>query len=103
MPQKKVEKPVLLINETLIEYVNNFNFLCITINNNLKLDSHIKKIAHNIPKTTGIINKVKHCLPQHILKTMYNSHILPHTKWFGDTQCNAYSYFRKSSLYNVAK
>ena len=31
MPQKKVEKPVLLVNGTVIECVNNFNFLGITL------------------------------------------------------------------------
>ena len=77
MPQKKVEKPVLLVNGTVIEYVNNLNFLGITLNNHLDWDSHINKVAHKISRTTGILNKKK-ILPQHILRTMYNSIILPH-------------------------
>ena len=44
MPQKKLEKPVLLVNGTVIEYVNNFNFLGITLNNHLNWDSHINKV-----------------------------------------------------------
>ena len=56
MPQKKVEKPVLLVNLTVIEYVN--NFLGITLNNHLNLDSHINKVAHKISRTSGILNKL---------------------------------------------
>ena len=81
MPQKKVEKPVLLVNGTVIEYVNNLNFLGITLNNHLNWDSHINKVAHKISRTTGILNKLKHFLPQHILRTMYNSIILPHINY----------------------
>ena len=76
MPQKKVEKPVLLINGTVIEYVNNFNFLGITLNNHLNYDSHIHKVAHKI-----ILNKLKFFLPQHILRTSYNSIILPYINY----------------------
>ena len=81
MPQKKVEKPVLLVNGTVIDYVNNFNFLGITLNNHLNWDSHINKVAHNISRTTGSLNKLKQFLSQHILRTMYNSIILPHINY----------------------
>ena len=81
MPQKKVEKPVLLVNGTVIEYVNNFNFLGITLNNHLNWDSHINKVAYKISRTTGILKKLTHFLPQHILRTMYNSIILPHINY----------------------
>ena len=101
MPQKKVEKPVLLVNGTVIEYVKNFNFLGITLNNHLNWDSHIKKVAHKISGTTGILNKLKHFLPQHILRTMYNSIILPHINYgilAWGIKRNAYLYFRKKQL-----
>ena len=60
MPQKKVEKPGLQINGTIIEYVNTFNFLGITINNHLNSDSHINKVANKVSKIAGILNKLKH-------------------------------------------
>ena len=62
MPQKKVEKPGLQINGAIIEYVN--NFLRITINNHLNRDSHINKVGNKVSKITGILNKLKHFLPQ---------------------------------------
>ena len=58
MLQMKVEKPVLLVNGTVIEYVN--NFLGITLNNHLNWDSHINKVAHKISRTTGILDKLRH-------------------------------------------
>jgi hypothetical protein len=65
----------------LTEYVDNLNILGITINNNLKWDSNISKVVYKISRTTGLLNNLKHCLPQHILKTMYISLILPHIKY----------------------
>ena len=57
MPQKKVGKPGLQINGTIIANVN--NFLGITINNHLHWDSHINKVAKKVYKITGILNKLK--------------------------------------------
>ena len=51
MPQKKVEKPVLQINGTIIEYVNNVNFLGIAINSHLNCDSHSKTLPHESGRT----------------------------------------------------
>ena len=55
--------------ETHIEFVDNFRFLGIVINKHLNYNSHISKIAVKIPKTIGVLNKLKHVLPPHILQT----------------------------------
>ena len=81
MPQKKTESPVLQIDGTNIECVNDFNFLGITINIHLNWESHINKIANKIIKTIGILNKLKHVPPSNILSIMYNSLILPHINY----------------------
>ena len=80
-PQKKVEIPVLHIGGENIDCVNNFNFLGIVLNEHLNWHSHTTKIANNICKIIGILNKLKHILPQQILSTIYTSLITPHVNY----------------------
>ena len=80
-PQKKVEIPVLHIGGENIDCVNNFNFLGIVLNEHLNWHSHTTKIANKICKIIGILNKLKHILPQQILSTIYTSLITPHVNY----------------------
>ncbi len=47
-PQKKVQPLHLMIDETIIELVAEFNFLGITLDENLSWKSHINKISIKI-------------------------------------------------------
>ena len=73
-PQKKIEIPMLHIGGENIDYVNN-NFLGIVLNRHLNWHRHTIKIANKMCKIIGILNKLKHILPQHcnILSTIYTS------------------------------
>ena len=77
--QKKDVSNILLnlkINDSPIERVANFNFLGITLNENLKWNSHIDKMAMKVSKYIGILKKLKHYLQGYILKTLYDSLIM---------------------------
>ena len=78
MPQKKIIHPNIQINGSNIEFVDNFVFLGITINNKLNWNSHINKLTNKISKTVGILNKLRSFLPSGVLQTIYNTLILPH-------------------------
>ena len=78
MPQKKIIHPNIQINGSNIEFVDNFVFLGITINNKLNWNSHINKVTNKISKTVGILNKLRFFLPSGVLQTIYNTLILPH-------------------------
>ena len=80
-PEKKVEIPVLHIGGENIDCVNNFNFLGIVLNHHLNWHSHTTKIANKICKIIGILNKLKHILPQQILSTIYTSLVTPHLNY----------------------
>ena len=67
--------PVIKVNTVSVERVANFNFLGIIINENLNWNS---QTGTKIAKAVGIICKLKHFLPLYVLKTLYNSLILPH-------------------------
>ena len=75
---KPINYPSLHINGTAREFFNNFVFLGIIFNKYMKWDGHVDKIAHTISKTIGILKKLKHTLPLHTLKIIYNSLINSH-------------------------
>ena len=76
--------PKLIINDSVIERVREFNFLGLTINESLNWSSHCSKIANRISRTLGVMNRLKRYLPFSALKLMYDSLILPHLQ-FGIT------------------
>ena len=76
--------PCLMINDTLIERVTEFNFLGLTVNEYMNWNSHVKKIANKISRTLGVMNRLKRYLPISAMKLMYDSLILSHLQ-FGIT------------------
>ena len=72
--------PNITINNIMIERVEDFNFLGITINEMLNWNTLICKlhVSTKVSKSIGILYKLKSILPLYILKMLYNSLILPH-------------------------
>ena len=77
MPQKKIIVPKIKINGTIIEFVDNFNFLGINLNKHLNWNPHVKIVSNKLLKTVGILNILKKTLPLNILRIIYNALILP--------------------------
>ena len=79
--QKKMGEnkiPTLKINGTPIERKRETNFLGLFINEHINWNTHIFNISKTITKTLGVMNRLKHYLPQRILQILYNSLILSH-------------------------
>ncbi len=76
--KKKVNKLHLTINNTIIERVTQFDFLGLTLNENLTWKDHINKISNKISQSLGILNKPKHILPINAKTLIYSSLILSH-------------------------
>ena len=70
--------PSLTINDTEIERVNTFNFLDITLDENVTWKPHISILSNKISKHSGILNRWKHYLPLHIMRMLYCSLVNPH-------------------------
>ena len=68
----------LKVDKSFIEYVHNFNFLGVTFNHNMDWNSDIDTVSTKISRSVGILSKLKNYLPLEILKTLYNSLIVPH-------------------------
>ena len=75
---KVIPRLNLKIAGNTIEQVAEFNFLGINIDQNITWKSHVTKTAIKISIVIGVLNKLKHIFPQHILRTIYNSLIQPH-------------------------
>ena len=73
--------PDLAINGHIIERVHEFNFLGIIFDEHLDWNQHRQKVANKISRTLGLLNRLKHTLPQLTLKLLYNSLIVPHLQY----------------------
>ena len=77
-PKKKIPPLQLQIDDTIIERVQEFNFLGLILNENLNWKSHTDSIANKVSKCVGILNKLKYFLPLNIKILIYSSLVLSH-------------------------
>ena len=75
---KVIPKLNIWANGNQIDEVQEFNFLGITIDQNITWTPHIRKISIKISRVIGVLRKLKRIFPQHILRFIYNSLIHPH-------------------------
>ena len=80
-PNKKVRIPNITINSIPVEHVNTFNFLGITLDQQLNWNAHIDKLANKLSKGLGILNKLKHILPMSAKLKIYHSIVLSHINY----------------------
>ena len=73
--------PKLVINNIPIEKCDNFSFLGVYLDGNLKWDGHIQFLATKLGKYTGILNKLKRYLPVDILRILYSRMVHSHLNY----------------------
>ena len=66
------------MNGSIIDSVENFNFLGLVLSSNLNWNCHIDHISRKISRAIGVINALKSTFPLNILLSLYNTLILPH-------------------------
>ena len=101
MPQKVIPCLSFSINGLQIENVYNFNFLGLTINCHLDWKPHLNSIGIKIARVIGLLRKLKYTLPTQVLRSIYNSLILPHMHYAllaWGTQCNKIELLQKKAL-----
>ena len=79
--RKTVAYPKLYIDNKEIERIDSFLFLGLKINHNLNWNNHIRSISFKASKIAGILHKLKNEYPTSILKSIYNTLILPHLNY----------------------
>ena len=65
----------------LLEMKNDIRYLGILFDLNLSWKFHINYICQKVSKTIGIIAKLRHFVPHHVLLTLYRSLILPYISY----------------------
>ena len=70
---KTLPKLNITVNGNLIDQVSEFNFLGITIDENITWNPHIRNTSIKIARVIGILRKLKRIFPRHILRLIYNS------------------------------
>jgi hypothetical protein len=78
LPQKVVNIPKISMNNFHIEFVKEFNYLGIVIDQHLSWKPHTDLISKKISKTVGILNRLKTTLPKNVLMNIYNALVLPY-------------------------
>ena len=64
-----------------LEMKNYIRYLGILIDSNLSWKFHIDYVCQKVSKTIGIIAKLRHFVPRHVLLTLYCSLILPYISY----------------------
>ena len=76
--QRKIQYPILTINNTVIERVKQFNFLGIILHYTLKWQKHIDHVSKKVSKAIGVMYRLKHVYPEAVLLILYQSIIYAH-------------------------
>ena len=101
MPQKVMPCLSFNINGLQIENVYKFNFSGLTINCHLDWKPHLNSIGIKIARVIGLLRKLKYTLPTQVLRSIYNSLILPHMHYAllaWGTQCHKIELLQKKAL-----
>ena len=69
--------PDLNLDSEPIEHVSEYNFLCLTLDEHLSCKPHVPKVANKTSRTLGILRRLKNIIPISVLRTLYNTIILP--------------------------
>ena len=96
------EIPIIKINGMPIERVTEFKLLGVLIDSNLTWSPHCNYIANKLSRICGVVSRLKHYVPTHILTIIYNSLFLTHisygsTSW-GFNMCTRISKLQKKVI-----
>ena len=106
MPQKVIPCLSFSINGLQIVNVYNFNFLGLTIHCHLDWKPHLNSIGIKLARVIGLLRKLKYTLPTQVLRSIYNSLILPHMYYAflaWGTQCHKIELLQKKELYFLSR
>ena len=86
--RKSINIPLLKFGNFNITETISTKFLGINIDKHLKFEDHISNTTKKISKSIGILHRLNSYMPQNILKTIYNTLILPYISyaieaWYG--------------------
>ena len=87
---KTVDNINISIDNVPIKRTEVIKFLGLYIDPLLSWSSHISKITTSVSKIIGVLYKIKYFVPDHVLKSLYNTLILPHLNYCNIVWGNTY-------------
>ena len=90
------------INGIPIKQVSETKFLGIIVDDKLSWDPHIKNLRRKLSTSTGILNRIKDCIPTELHKSLYHTLFESHL-CYGITAWGAISDTRLQSIFKVQK
>ena len=82
MTSVKVQQDLsIVLDNTLLDRVKHTKFLGVLIDENLTWKCHIDCVSKTLSRNIGIMNKLKHFIPDRILHTLYCTFILPYLNY----------------------
>ena len=70
--------PDLYINNSVLERVNQFNFLGINLSSTLSWKNHQSQVCKKLSRAVGILKRLQNMVPSSVLLNIYNSLFLTH-------------------------
>ena len=104
--KKTVLYPKLFIDDIEIERVDYFNFLGLQLHHTLKWNKQLSCISLKISKITSLLLKLKSEYPTSILKSIYNTLILPNINYCilsWGSQIDKLYLLQKRAIRNISK
>ena len=80
-PLSQIWDVSICLNDKVIDKVNSTTFLGVCIDSNLSWSDHINSISNKISRGVGILSKLKHFLPRTVLRSLYQTLVLPHLQY----------------------
>jgi hypothetical protein len=77
----KIKNFEILLDNMKISRTETAKFLGTVIDENLSWKQHINYIKNKIAKSIGIIKRLRYCLAEHTLNTLYNTLVLPYLSY----------------------
>ena len=102
--RKTVAYLKLYVDSKEIERDDSFIFLGLQINHNLYWNNHIRSISFKLSKIAGILHTLKNEFPTSILKSIYNTLILPQLNYCvlcWGSQTNRIHLLQKRAIRNI--
>ena len=102
--RRRVVYSVLSSNNTIIERVDTFNYLGLHISHDLKWKTYIQTMSQKLSKITGILHRLKEEYPSSILKSIYNTLMLPHLYYYilsWGSHCQEIYLLQKCAIRNI--
>jgi hypothetical protein len=76
-----IQETEITLDNTKLERVQSTKFLGVLIDECLTWKQHIDCISKTISRNIGVMNKLKHCVPDRILHTLYCTLVLPYLNY----------------------